>query len=109
MKNPERIKITVTEKVETHYEVELPCYRMAWCNDEPWAIYKVDGTYEKQNIKVVKLASAVPTYDSDCLPNAFREGNTVSTEMEWLDAIQGVINHLTNEVESACKVLTTKN
>lgn len=106
MKNPEKIKITLTEKVETHHEVELPCYRMAWCNDEPWAIYKISGTSEIQRVETVELYGLVPTYDLNCLPNALKEGNTVSTEMEWLDAIQSVINHLTNEVELACKVET---
>lgn len=109
MKNPETIKITITEKVETHYEVELPCYRMAWCNDEPFALYKISGTSEKQQVEAVKFYESVPTYDTNCLPNAFKEGNTVATEMEWLDAIQSVINHLTNEVESACKVETIKS
>ena len=108
MKNPEKIKITVIEKVERDYEVELPCYRMSWCNGEPFTLYKITGTSEKQNVEAVNLYESAPTYYINCLPNAFRERNTVATEMEWLDAIQSVINHLTNEVESACK-LTPKN
>ena len=108
MKNPEKIKITVIEKVEIDYEVELPCYRMSWCNGEPCTLYKLTGTSEKQNVEAVNLYESAPTYYINCLPNAFRERNTVATEMEWLDAIQSVINHLTNEVESACK-LTPKN
>jgi len=104
MKN--QIKITITEKVETHHEVELPCYRMGWCNEKPWTIYKISGNAEKQTVENVELYRDAPAYGFNCLPNAFREGNTVSTEMEWLDAIQSVINHLTNEVELACKVET---
>lgn len=104
MKN--QITITITEKIETHHEVELPCYRMAWCNNEPWAIYKISGTSESQIVETVNVYELAPSYYFNCLPNAFKEGNTVATEMEWLDAIQSVINHLTNEVEVACKVKT---
>lgn len=56
-----------------------------------------------QRVETVELYGSLPTYGLNCLPNAFNEGNTVSTEMEWLDAIQLVIAHLTNEVESTCK------
>lgn len=109
MKNSEKIKITISKKIETQHEVELPCYRMAWNNDKAWAIYRISGTSKIQTVESVDLYGSVPTYEIDCLTNALRERNTVATEMEWLDAIQSVINHLTNEVESACKVLTNKN
>jgi hypothetical protein len=109
MKNPETIKITLTETVTTSYEVEIPSYRMSWCNGKPFTLYKMSGTSEKQRVEAVNFYESAPTYYSNCVSNAFQEGNTVATEMEWLDAIQSVISHLTNEVELACKVLTPKN
>lgn len=106
MKTKETIKISFTERIEIVKELELPCYRMAWCNKEPWAIYKISGTEENPIVECVEFTGKFPIYDLDCVPNAFREGNTESSEMEWLDALQLVINHLNKEVEASCKVET---
>lgn len=105
MKN-EKIKMTFSEKVERDVEFTIPCYMMAWCNEKPWVIYKASGTVEKTVIEAVSFRDHAPEYRFECLGNAFKQGNTEATEMEWLDAIQSVINHLTNEVELACKVET---
>lgn len=104
METKEKFKITTKEFVETVHEVELPCYRLSWCNDEPFLIYKISGTAEKQIVESISFTETAPTYDFNCLSNALKCGNTEVSEMEWLDAIQSVINHLNKEVEKACKI-----